>query len=57
MICSFFKQKKLDDISFNNPFRGVLDVLPLGPGSYIFADLDPGGKNDADPTDLDPKNC
>jgi len=38
----------------------LVDILPLGSGSmdpHIFADLDPGSQNLADPTDPDPKHC
>ena len=47
----------LDLVSESNIFLQVLfDILPLGSesvDSHIFAD--PGSRNDADPTDLDPK--
>ena len=37
----------------------LVDILPLGSGSvdpHIFADLDPGSQNLADPTDPDSKH-
>jgi len=34
----------------------LVDILPLDPDPYIFADPDPGSQNLADPTDPDPKH-
>ena len=33
----------------------LVDIIPIGSGDpHIFEDTDPGSKNFADPTDLDP---
>ena len=60
----FRNQEIVKISSFNSSdfLQFLVDILPLRAGSvdpHIFADLDPGSQNLADPTDPDPdpKHC